>query len=197
MSQHATVLGSGPSNDLPVMDIARAFARIGALSFGGGSASLVLMRRELVDCRGWLTAGQYNRGWTLSKLSPGINQIAQVILYGRHLGGWRGALAAVAGFVLPSVVATVLISFLLVAAIGNRLTQDALHVVIPVTGGMTLVTTFQMWGPRLPSPSLSSWVRVLLEGLIVVVCGLLVGSLHVAVPLVMLGALVFGAVVVW
>ncbi|MDE3076286.1 MAG: chromate transporter [Chloroflexota bacterium] len=174
--------------------MAGAFARIGLLSFGGGSATLLLMRRELVDRRRWISSEQFNRGFTLSKLSPGTNQIAQVILYGRHLGGWAGVAVALAGFLLPAVVTTVLLSILLVAAIGNPLTRDALRLVVPATAGMTMAVALQMWAPPAPSKNPGRWRRLALEAAIVVSCALLVGLARVPVPLVMLAAIACGAV---
>src|SRR2546425_382191 len=75
-------------------EVAWAFTRIGLLSFGGGSASQLLMRKELVWKKGWLTDVEYNHIWQLSKLAVGIQQIGQVILYGRQLCGRKGIAVA-------------------------------------------------------------------------------------------------------
>ncbi|MDE3078019.1 MAG: chromate transporter [Chloroflexota bacterium] len=189
-----SLLGATPPRAPGLIAVAAAFARVGFLSFGGGSASLLLMRRELVDRRRWITNEQFNRGWTLSKLSPGTNQIAQVILYGRHLAGWGGAALAIAGFLLPAVGITILLSALLLAAIGNQLTQDALRLVIPATGGMTMAVAVQMWGPKIRPAVSATWRRLAFEAVVVLCSALLVGLVHLPVPLVMLAAIVGGAI---
>lgn len=186
---------AAPSPDQPtpsLVDLALAFGRVGLLSFGGGSASQLFLRRELVWKHGWITENEYNRMWQLSKLTIGIQQIGQVILYGRKLAGWRGIAIGVAGFLVPSVLCTILVSIALVAVIGNRYVEDALRLVIPLTGGMTMAIAFQMWNPQVPTFP-RQWLHVIGQGTMVLICSLLVGVLHVPVPLVMLAALAIGA----
>jgi len=175
-----------------LFQVALAFTRIGLFSFGGGSASQLLMRKELVWKHGWISDAEYNRTWQLSKLNVGIQQIGQVILYGRMLAGGRGIALAVLGFLTPSVLLTVLLSIALVAVIDNRYIEDALRLVIPLTGGMTMATAFQMWNPNRPGVP-RDWLRLSGQVLIVLVCSLLVGVAHVPVPLIMLAALGLGA----
>jgi chromate transport protein ChrA len=150
------------------------------------------MRKELVWKSGWITDAEYNRMWQLSKLTVGIQQIGQVILYGRKLAGRKGIAVGVAGFMLPSVLLTVVMSIALVAVIGNRYIEDALRLVIPLTGGMTMAIALQMWNPALPSVP-REWLRTSAQALLVLVCAVLVGVVHVPVPLVMVVALALGA----
>ncbi|HLG69256.1 MAG TPA: chromate transporter [Chloroflexota bacterium] len=171
-----------------------AFTRVGALSFGGGSASQLLMRKELVWKTGWITDDEYNRLWQLSKLTVGIQQIGQVILYSRRLAGRKGILVGVLGFMVPSVAMTSLMALLLAAVIGNQYVEDALKLVIPLTGGMTMAIALQMWNPRLPGGR-RQWFHLLGQGLMVLICSLLVGVVHVPVPAIMLVALALGALI--
>jgi chromate transporter len=82
------------------------FARIGATSFGGGSATIVAMR-QLSLRRGWLTEDEFLDTVVLSRLTPGITILAQAILIGRSVAGIRGLVAALVGMMLPSVAITV------------------------------------------------------------------------------------------
>ncbi len=172
--------------------MAWAFTRIGLLSFGGGSASQLLMRKELVWKKGWLTDVEYNRIWQLSKLAVGIQQIGQVILYGRKLAGRAGIAVAIAGFMLPSCLLTIIMSIVLVAVIGNRYIEDALRLVVPLTGGMTMAIAWQMWSPETPRAP-RHYLRLLGQGVIVLMCSILVGVVRVPVPLIMVAALTLGA----
>jgi chromate transporter len=191
---------SAPSDDTPaaeaappsLREVGLAFTRVGLFSFGGGSASQLLMRKELVWKHRWITDDEYNRVWQLSKLTVGIQQIGQVLLYGRRLANRKGMAVAFAGFMLPSVVLTIVMSIVLVAVIGNHYIEDALRLVIPWTGGMTMATALQMWNPAIPK-ALRQGLRVAAQGLLVLVCSLLVGVVHVPVPLVMVAALALGA----
>ena len=74
---------------------------IGIQSFGGGSATLYLMRQACLT-RGWLDEVEFTRAWALVQIAPGINLIKMAALIGRELRGWPGVVAAVAGLVLPS-----------------------------------------------------------------------------------------------
>jgi chromate transporter len=85
------------------------FARIGATSFGGGSATIVAMR-QLCLKRGWLTEDEFLDTVVLSRLTPGITILAQAILIGRAVAGVRGLVAALAGMMLPAVVITVVLA---------------------------------------------------------------------------------------
>ncbi len=167
---------------------------MGGLSFGGGTASQLLLRKELVWRNGWLDEREYQRLWQLSKLSLGINQIAQVIIFGRRFAGWRGIPVALCGFLLPSVTVTIGMTAVLVAVIGNRFVEDALRLIIPLTGGMTMGIALQMWGPELPSPSVRKWLWLLGQGCIVLICSLLVGVVRAPVPLVMASAILAGVI---
>lgn len=82
------------------------FARIGATSFGGGSATVVAMRQLSLN-RGWLTEDEFLDTVVLSRLTPGITILAQAILIGRAVAGIRGLIAALLGMMLPAVVITV------------------------------------------------------------------------------------------
>ncbi|HEX5403876.1 MAG TPA: chromate transporter, partial [Pseudonocardiaceae bacterium] len=85
------------------------FARIGATSFGGGSATTLAMR-QLSLKRGWLTEDEFLDTVVLSRLTPGITILAQAILIGRAVAGLRGLFAALVGLMLPAVVITVFLA---------------------------------------------------------------------------------------
>lgn len=80
--------------------------RIGATAFGGGSATIVALR-QMVLRRKWLTEDEFLDTVVLSRLTPGITILAQVLLIGRRVCGVRGMVAAAVGMLLPSVVITV------------------------------------------------------------------------------------------
>ncbi|HVV23945.1 MAG TPA: chromate transporter [Pseudonocardiaceae bacterium] len=95
-----------PCGNRPWLAVFLGFARIGATSFGGGSATIVAMR-QLSLRRGWLTEEEFLDTVVLSRLTPGITILAQAILIGRAVAGVRGLVAAVLGMMLPAVVITV------------------------------------------------------------------------------------------
>ena len=67
--------------------------RIGATAFGGGSATIVAMR-QLALRKSWMTEEEFLETVVLSRVTPGITILAQVILIGKRVDGARGAVAA-------------------------------------------------------------------------------------------------------
>src|SRR6266568_6377108 len=61
------------------------WARISVESFGGGSSTLLLMRREFVEKQRWFTAEEYGDYWSISQMSPGIVLLAMSIMMGWEL----------------------------------------------------------------------------------------------------------------
>ena len=90
----------GPATPVSLFGV---FARIGGTAFGGGTATLVAIRGACVEDRHWLSEEEYLDSFVLSRLTPGINILAQVILIGMRTAGPAGAVAGIVGLMLPAV----------------------------------------------------------------------------------------------
>lgn len=90
------------------LEVLLAFFKLGLTSFGGPVAHLGYFRTEFVERRRWLTDQDYSDLVALCQFLPGpaSSQVGAALGLGR--AGWRGALAAWAGFTLPSAVLLVL-----------------------------------------------------------------------------------------
>src|SRR5256885_16324083 len=73
---------------------------IGVQSFGGGSATLFLIRRTAVEQQHWLTDEDLSRYWGICQIAPGINILGLVILIGFRVSGGAGAALGLAGLLL-------------------------------------------------------------------------------------------------
>ena len=113
------------------------FLRIGALAFGGGSATIVAMR-ELALRRRWLTEEEFLETVVLSRVTPGITILAQTILIGRKVDGLRGIVAAVVGMLLPSVTITILLARLYVSVRDQSWSQRPLEMITAVAAGFAV-----------------------------------------------------------
>lgn len=84
------------------------FLRLGLTSFGGPVAHLGYFRNEFVNRRRWLSERSYAELVALCQFLPGpaSSQVGMAVGYFRH--GYGGALAAWAGFTLPSALALIL-----------------------------------------------------------------------------------------
>jgi chromate transporter len=78
------------------------FLRLGLTSFGGPIAHLGYFREEFVTRRGWMTESRYADLVALCQFLPGPASSQVGLALGLSRSGYTGALAAWAGFTLPS-----------------------------------------------------------------------------------------------
>ncbi|MEL6963095.1 MAG: chromate efflux transporter [Pseudomonadota bacterium] len=78
--------------------------RIGLLSFGGPTAQIALMHREVVDRKGWLGEQSFLNALSFCMLLPGPEAMQLATYAGWRLHGLAGGLAAGLLFVLPGAV---------------------------------------------------------------------------------------------
>lgn len=90
-------------------EVLRAFLKLGLTSFGGPVAHLGYFRAEFVQRRRWLDDRSYSDLVALCQFLPGPASSQVGMGLGLSRAGWLGALAAWAGFTLPS--ALLLIAF--------------------------------------------------------------------------------------
>jgi chromate transporter len=85
------------------------FASIALQGFGG---VLTIIQREMVDKRRWLSSREFTEDWAVSQILPGGNVVNLCIILGNRYFGWRGALAALSGILLPPLVIVLLLATL-------------------------------------------------------------------------------------
>ena len=137
-----------PSSPAP-FGLFRVWLSLGLQSFGGGAATLALIRRAAVDTHGWVSEAEFARFWSLVQLAPGINLVALTVLIGRRTAGPQGIALALAGLLLPSAAVTVGLTASYQRVQNEPLVRDALHGIIPATVGLGLVTAWQIARPPL------------------------------------------------
>ena len=91
-----------PSRQGSLVEIFRAFLKLGVTSFGGPVAHLGYLREEFVRRRRWLDEAQFAQLVAICQFLPGPASSQLGFAIGLLRGGWRGALAAFVGFTLPS-----------------------------------------------------------------------------------------------
>jgi chromate transporter len=111
--------------------------RIGATAFGGGSATIVAMR-QLALRKHWLTEEEFLETVVLSRVTPGITILAQVILIGKKVDGAKGMIAGVIGMLLPSITITILLARLYVALQDKPWSEHPLTMVAAVAAGFAV-----------------------------------------------------------
>jgi len=162
-----------------------AMARVGVLGFGGGPSSIPLVKVEVVDNFGWLTADDFVQVLAMGNALPGPIATKMAAFVGYRVAGIPGAVAGLAGMVLPSAVAMLVLYRLYLAfqthpAVGGML--RAIRPVIIVLLGLMVVDLV----PRTLD------VASILIGAASLI---LIHAAGVHPALVVAGALLFGAVV--
>jgi chromate transporter len=115
---------TGPRGGWP--EVLQVFLRLGLTSFGGPVAHLGYFREELVVRRRWLDDRTYADLVALCQFLPGPASSQAGIAIGLSRAGFPGAIAAWAGFTLPSAIALVLFAYG-VSALGDAAGAGWLH----------------------------------------------------------------------
>ena len=102
------------------------FLKLGLTSFGGPVAHLGYFRDEFVIRRKWLTENSYADLIALCQFLPGPASSQVGIAIGLSRAGYTGALAAWAGFTLPSAIALILFA-IGVTSYGDIIPLGVLH----------------------------------------------------------------------
>ncbi|HEV8472063.1 MAG TPA: chromate efflux transporter [Methylomirabilota bacterium] len=161
-------------------DIARAFMKLGATSYGG-PAIMGLMQAELVERRRWVSRERFVEGLSLVNMLPGATaaQLGIFLAYAR--GGWWGGLLGGLCFVLPAFVVMLALTMAYAVVGVTPAVRGALYGLGPVVLGIFIVAVFRL---------ARSAVNTLLQALVALaaVAALLASPLGVAAILVLAGA---------
>ena len=121
-----------------------SFFKIGLVGFGGGVAVLAQIRTLTVRKRRWLTDSEFVEGLALAQSLPGTSAGNSVTYIGVRLRGWRGAAAALCGFILPSTL--IMVGLVIGYKHLNNLsgTQQFFHGLNGAVVALILVTAWRM-----------------------------------------------------
>lgn len=95
------------------LDLFLIFARIGAVTFGGGYAMLPILQKEIVQTRGWASDEEIMDYYAISQCTPGIIAVNTAIFIGYKCKKELGALCSALGMVFPSIVIILVIAMFL------------------------------------------------------------------------------------
>jgi len=122
---------------LSLLDLTRGWVVVATQSIGGGSATLLLIRREFVQRRAWLTQRQFLEDYALSKMGLGINLVTMAGLVGSRVAGVRGAAVSLVALLAPSVAIAIGLTAGYVYIRDSVVVRAALAGAGPVAAGMT------------------------------------------------------------
>ncbi len=106
---------------VPFAEAFRFWVKLGFISFGGPAGQIAVMQRTLVDDKRWIGQRRFLHALSYCTLLPGPEAQQLAIYIGWLLNGVRGGLVAGILFVLPGMLALLVLSFIYVGAGESRL----------------------------------------------------------------------------
>lgn len=96
-----------------LFDLFFTFAKIGAVTFGGGYAMLPIIQREIVEKKKWATDEEVLDYYAIGQCTPGVIAVNTATFIGQKKKGVLGGLCATLGVVFPSIIIiTIIATFL-------------------------------------------------------------------------------------
>jgi chromate transporter len=102
--------GNVPKEWKLIIQIFLSFLKIGPVTFGGGYAMIPLIEREVVSRRKWVKVEDVTDIFAVAESVPGAIAINSATFIGYRIGGVRGAIAAMAGIMLPTFLIVIVLS---------------------------------------------------------------------------------------
>ena len=93
-----------------LLDLFITFAKIGAVTFGGGYAMLPILQREIVENKHWGTEEELADYYAIGQCTPGVIAVNVGTFIGRKVAGNLGRVIATLGVVFPSLIIITLLA---------------------------------------------------------------------------------------
>ena len=138
----------------PQVTPSELFLSFGRLTLHAFGSMLFWLRRMLVEQKRWLTEQEFVEMVAVAQIMPGVNGMNIVVMVGHKYAGWKGALAAISGFVGAPIVIVIGLGVLYqhfgaVPIVKNALTGMSSIAVglLIATGGSLMKTLEWRWRP--------------------------------------------------
>lgn len=119
------------------------FFKVGMLGYGGGPASIPLVKVEVVDIHKWMTDEEFQDVLAIGNTLPGpiITKMAGYIGYVK--AGWLGLVNAVLAAIIPTILLMIILLTLFIEFKDLGWVQGMSKGVLPVVGVMMAVLTYE------------------------------------------------------
>lgn len=135
-------------------DLFVAFFKASILSYGGGPASIPLMKTEVVTHYQWFTHEQFADALAIGNTLPGPIAPKMAAYVGHHVAGVAGAVVSVVATVVPTAIAIVLLANLLLSFKDSPRMQGMLKVAKPIVVVLLLQAAIELMTKKsYPNPS--------------------------------------------
>jgi chromate transporter len=127
-----------------LLELFFVFARMSAVTIGGGYVMFPLMKSEVVDSKDWITDEEMVDYYALGQSIPGIIAMNTATLIGYRKRGAAGALVSAVGMATPSVVVILLVTAFLAPYFDHPWVQKAFAGIRAAVVAMILVAVWQV-----------------------------------------------------
>jgi chromate transporter len=127
-----------------LLELFLVFLQVSAVTIGGGYVMFPLLKREVVDNKGWVSDEEIVDYYALGQSIPGIIAMNTSTLIGYRKRGIPGAIAAAAGMATPSLVVILLIAAFLVPYFDHPWVQKAFAGIRAAVVAMIVMAVFQV-----------------------------------------------------
>lgn len=122
-----------------------AFFKIGAFTFGGGYAMLPLIEKEIVEKRAYATSEEIMDYFAIGQCTPGVIAVNTATFVGHKKAGFKGAMAATIGVVLPSVIIITILAMCLSFVYDYPVVQNVLSGIRIAVAVLIVNAVFSMY----------------------------------------------------
>lgn len=133
-----------------------SFFKIGPVTFGGGYAMIPVFQREAVERRQWLKEEDVADILAIAQTTPGAVGINASTFVGYRVAGVRGALAALAGILLPTFLLVLVLCWSYLYVKDQEKIQAAFLGIRPAVAAMIAYAGYRIW--RTSVKDAATWV---------------------------------------
>ena len=170
-------------------DLFLSFTWLALQGFGG---VLVVVQRELVERKQWLTHEELVEDWAVAQVLPGPNVVNLALMFGGRMFGLAGAMTALAGLIAVPLVVVIALAVLHGQFATIPAVEGALRGMAAVSAGLIGALALKLSSALLTNPIPLAWsVAISIAGFI------LIALLHIPMAYAMLGLGGLGCVLAW
>ena len=122
------------------------FVSLTLLALQGFGGVLVVVQRELVEKKRWMTREEFVEDWAVAQIMPGPNVINLALMIGGRYFGVKGALVALAGMLTVPLVLVLTLAVLYAQFVSHPGAAGALRGMGAVAAGLIAATGLKLIG---------------------------------------------------
>jgi chromate transporter len=121
------------------------FAKLGAVTFGGGYAMLPIIQREIVEKKKWASEEEILDYYAVGQCTPGVIAVNTATFIGQKKKGVLGGITATLGVVFPSLIIITVIAAFIANFADNPVVKNAFAGIRVCVGVLIVNAIIKLW----------------------------------------------------